>query len=814
MITLLLLRFSDTTNCCWGHVMHGFLYGILVILSTHTPEIFTFSGQKCSLNNLIQSKSNWNNCRSISLDTLTINASFSTTLTDGVNKNDIKYILIPPPNPDGDLHLGNAYDLVISDALIRAKSLQGVTVVPLFGSDSGGSKLRSQATSLLRSNTADTVSKLPSLEDINKLSNKWRYRQLQTMQKLSISWANQFTNINSVASQKQPIEQGEEDRLSGLITTCDKEMGKVANSVFQQLIKHSQVYKSEMPCFCFMDQDRLYPLHQDMLHDQPTPSQLYTLEISTTNKTPEGGLVLPIDIFEVEMIFAYTAILVPNDLYIPIKSVKLPLLDRDIPVIKGFIQDPLEPFKIKGLVPNHRQKHHYFARRHGISGVSVIDEHRRMVNVPEWLIGVDRFEARKIVAQRLIDMGILRKKRIINRMISIDLNGEEATFLMIPQWFFKNDSGDDWPVTRSCYYGHKVSDYDNAQNKYDGFASKSHSFGGVSTTCVIYDNLISNRVFDVWYVSGLWPLYIYNKIAKLNSTDKLNSADFDRVKIDYLCCGRDIADMWVSKMISLARVIKGGDIFVNVHYHGLIMAKHASIGKIGKMSKSCGDTVKVDEFIDKFGPDATRIYLLSLMDGGGNDIPPIAIEDDEFSLIHNRLRVKAINISNYLFKHYKTHASYECKLSKLFDRAADEIFHLLGVCCEKWDFSTPLFELERSIILFSRYIIPFGVNVAQQSNAFLKLVKLLSVYMPATSSQIISKLSSLLDRNSVIEFGDSPRGDYLGIFKCVEDIRSHLQKRGNHTDSNKDCICTVTLDSPMFDIMQVSQSIACQSYVL
>ncbi len=327
------------------------------------------------------------------------------------------------------------------------------------------------------------------------------------------------------------------------------------------------------------------------------------------------------------------------------RTVRLPIVDRDIPVIADAYADPAFGTGVVKITPAHDANDFEVGRRHGLPMPVVIDETARMAEgadadgrVPAWLAGLDRFEAREKIVAALQESGALVKTEShthnVRHCYRCDAVVEPR---LSDQWFVKMEplarpalqavrdgairilperweavyvnwleNIRDWNISRQLWWGHRVPVwYCDECDPPNTFASRDDLTACPSCGCPVRQD---EDVLDTWFSSWLWP------ISTLGWPDEA-SADLKAFyPTDVLVTAPEILFFWVARMIMAGYEFMGRAPFHTVLLHGTVRdTNHV------KMSKSLGNGIDPLDVIRLYGADALRWTLISGM-GLGADV--------------------------------------------------------------------------------------------------------------------------------------------------------------------------------------------------
>ena len=317
------------------------------------------------------------------------------------------------------------------------------------------------------------------------------------------------------------------------------------------------------------------------------------------------------------------------------KMLKLPLTDREIPVIADPYVDKEFGTGCVKITPAHDPNDFEVGKRHNLEEIIILNDDAT-VNVPGPYFGMDRYEARKAIVADLEAQGLLVKvvphshnvgthdrcKTTVEPMVKQQwfvkmeemakpaieaLKNGSLTF--VPESFGKTylhwlEGIRDWCISRQLWWGHRIPAY-YCQECGEIVVSKEapHACPKCGCTSLKQDE----DTLDTWFSSALWPF------STLGWPEKTEDLDYF-YPTDVLVTGYDIIFFWVIRIVFSGLEQTGKLPFHTVLIHGLV---RDSEGR--KMSKSLGNGIDPLEVIDKYGADALRMTLIT-GNAPGNDM--------------------------------------------------------------------------------------------------------------------------------------------------------------------------------------------------
>ena len=318
------------------------------------------------------------------------------------------------------------------------------------------------------------------------------------------------------------------------------------------------------------------------------------------------------------------------------KMLKLPLTDREIPVIADEYVDKEFGTGCVKITPAHDPNDFEVGKRHNLPEINIMNDDATINELGGKYAGMDRYEARKAMVEDLDKLGLLVKVVPHNHSVGTHDRCHATVEPMIkPQWFVKMDEmakaaiktledGNlkfvperfdktylhwlenirDWCISRQLWWGHRIPAYycDECDE-----TVVAREMPEKCPKCGCTHLHQDEDTLDTWFSSALWPF------STLGWPDKTPELEYF-YPTDVLVTGYDIIFFWVIRMVFSALEQTGKTPFHHVLIHGLV---RDSQGR--KMSKSLGNGIDPLEVIDKYGADALRLTLMT-GNAPGNDM--------------------------------------------------------------------------------------------------------------------------------------------------------------------------------------------------
>ena len=524
-------------------------------------------------------------------------------------------IVMPPPNITGQLHMGHALDNTMQDILIRMKRMQGYNALWQPGTDHAAISTEVKIINALKEQGINK-------EDLGRegfLKRVWDWRE-----EYGGRIVNQLKRMGSSAD-------WDRERF-----TMDEGNNKAVNTVFKKLYDKGWIYKgSRIVNWC--------PVCQTSISDAEVEHEEQEGHFWHINYPVVGeeGRFVEIATTRPETLLGDTAVAVnPEDeRYADIvgKTLLLPLVDREIPVIADSYVDKEFGTGCVKITPAHDPNDFEVGKRHDLEEINIMNDDAT-INCPGTRYhGMDRYEARKAVLEDLEAQGLLVKTVPHTHMVGThDRCGTTVEPLVKPQWFVKMsdmaipakkavengeiklvpermnkiyynwiDNIRDWCISRQLWWGHRIP----AWYCQDCGETIVEMEAPCECPKCQSENLKQDEdTLDTWFSSALWPF----STVGWPDTD---SEDFKYFfPTDVLVTGYDIIFFWVIRMVFSSLEQTGEIPFHTVLFHGLVRDDQGR-----KMSKSLGNGIDPLEVIDKYGADALRFTLIT-GNAPGNDM--------------------------------------------------------------------------------------------------------------------------------------------------------------------------------------------------
>tara|TARA_B100001105_G_scaffold39720_1_gene28630 strand:+ start:4361 stop:6796 length:2436 start_codon:yes stop_codon:yes gene_type:complete len=519
---------------------------------------------------------------------------------------------MPPPNANGNLHIGHALDMNLKDILVRYKRMKGFDTIFIPGADHAGfetwvvyeRELQKKNQSRFNFSREQLYSQVWNFVEQQRGNMELQLRALGT----SASWEH-------------------------LVFTLDEKVITTVYETFKKLWDDGLVYRGER---IVNYSTKFQTSYSDIEVDHRLEKgKLWHIAYPLIDKIGE----IVIATTRPETLFGDVAVAVhPEDArYKDLigSHVQLPLTGREIPIIADDYVDPTFGTGAVKITPAHDPNDFEVGKRHELPRLQVIDFDGTMMNVPPQFAGLEVEDARKRILAALRAEEVIRKEEDYEHTVGYDYkSGLPIQPLIKDQWFLKIEplakraiealdnneiqfypasrkqvlrqyleNVHDWNLSRQIPWGIPIPAFQNVADPDDWIFDDR-----VDEKQIVVDGKTYHReedTFDTWFSSGQWPFI---------TTDALTSGDLSRFYPTSLMeTGTDLLDRWIARMIMLGLYTTGKIPFKDVYLHGMVLDENSQ-----KMSKSKGNVINPMESIAEYGSDALRLGLIANRSPGQN----------------------------------------------------------------------------------------------------------------------------------------------------------------------------------------------------
>jgi valyl-tRNA synthetase len=525
-------------------------------------------------------------------------------------------MVIPPPNITGRLHMGHALNNSLQDVLVRFYRMKGYETLWQPGTDHAG--IATQA--IVEKNLEKEGIKKSDLGRDNFIKKVWEWKKesgdiiIDQLKKLGCScdWSrSRFT--------------------------MDEDLSKAVTKVFVDLYNNGLIYKDKK--LVNWDTGLQTAISDLEVIQKDVQSQLYYIDYNIENTSEK----ITIATTRPETMMGDTAIAVnPKDeRYKKLigKNVIIPLVERTIKIISDFYADPEQGTGAVKITPAHDFNDYDVGKRNNLEIINIFEKSGAInENGIKECVGLDRFEARKLIINNLKTIGHLNKiESIKNKVPYGDRSNTIIEPLLTEQWFVdakalakkpikivkenktsffpKNWSKiffqwmneiEPWCISRQIWWGHRIPVWYGEDNQI--FVAENEKSANILAKRKYKNKNFKLKqetdVLDTWFSSALWP---FATLGWPNKTKELKKF----YPTSVLVTGFDIIFFWVARMLMMGNYFQNATPFKKVYVHALVRDEKGQ-----KMSKSKGNVIDPLELIKDFGADSLRFTLISMASPG------------------------------------------------------------------------------------------------------------------------------------------------------------------------------------------------------
>lgn len=514
-------------------------------------------------------------------------------------------IIMPPPNANGNLHIGHALDMNLKDILIRYHRMKGDDAVFIPGADHAGFETW---VVYERELTKQGKSRFDFSRD-QLYSQVWNF-----VQEKRGNMELQLRALGVSASWKH------------LTFTLDDKVINTVYDTFKKMWDDNLVYRGErIVNYCTKHQTSFADIEVEHKNDK---GKLWKIAYPTLDKI--GEIIIATTRPETMLGDVAVAVHPDDERYKKLIGTRilLPIVDKEIPIIADEYVDMSYGTGAVKITPAHDPNDFEIAKRHDLPLESIISPDGKMINVPAQFLGLTPVEARARVLEALEALELRRGETEIEHAVGHCYKcGSVIEPMIKEQWFIKTQSLaqpaidalkkeeitfypaskrkeliayleqlKDWNISRQIPWGIPIPAFVNENDPKDWIFDTRTNEQSIVVNGTTY--IREEDTFDTWFSSGQWPYIV---------TDYLTGGDLaNYFPTDMMETGMDIMRAWVSRMIMLSLYRTGKLPFKEVYLHGMVNDEHNQ-----KMSKSKGNVINPMELVAEFGSDATRMGVIS-----------------------------------------------------------------------------------------------------------------------------------------------------------------------------------------------------------
>ncbi len=526
-------------------------------------------------------------------------------------------IVMPPPNANGNLHIGHGLMAALEDILVRYHKMKGYDAVYLPGADHAGFE------------TWVVYEKLLSKEGKSRFdfSRDDLYSQV---------WDFVAQQRGNMELQLRALGAGAD--WQNLTFTLDEKVTSRVYKTFKKMWDEGLIYRGER----IVNYSTKYQTsYADIeVNYKEEKGKLWTIAYPILGEFGEISEYLLVSTTRPETMLGDTALAVnPTDERFEKmvgKTVQVPLVGRDIPVIADDYVDPNYGTGVVKITPSHDPNDFEVGNRHGLEAIQVIGFDGLMTEeAGEAYAGLEVLEAREKVLEDLKKSGNLHGEKDIVHMVGYDYkSGEPIQPLIKEQWFIKTTplakralevlkAGEikftphnkmnvlmnylenirDWNVSRQIPWGIPIPAFHAENDESDWIFDERVDQSEIMVEGKKY--IRDEDTLDTWFSSAQWPFV---------TTDYLEGGELAKFYPNSVMeTGHDLLFPWVSRMIMIGLYCTDKVPFKEVYLHGMVLDEHGQ-----KMSKSKGNVINPMDIIAEYGADAFRLGIVSARSAGQN----------------------------------------------------------------------------------------------------------------------------------------------------------------------------------------------------
>ena len=514
-------------------------------------------------------------------------------------------IIMPPPNANGNLHIGHALDMNLKDILIRYHRMKGDDAVFIPGADHAGFETW---VVYERELTKQGKSRFDFSRD-QLYSQVWNF-----VQEKRGNMELQLRALGVSASWKH------------LTFTLDDKVINTVYDTFKKMWDDNLVYRGErIVNYCTKHQTSFADIEVEHKNEK---GKLWKIAYPTLDKI--GEIIIATTRPETMLGDVAVAVHPDDERYTKLIGTRilLPIVDKEIPIIADEYVDMSYGTGAVKITPAHDPNDFEIAKRHDLPIESIISPEGKMINVPAQFLGLTPVEARARVLEALEALELRRGETEIEHAVGHCYKcGSVIEPMIKEQWFIKTqplaqpaidalkkeeitfypaskrkeliaylEQLKDWNISRQIPWGIPIPAFVNENDPKDWIFDTRTNEQSIVVNGTTY--IREEDTFDTWFSSGQWPYIV---------TDYLTGGDLaNYFPTDMMETGMDIMRAWVSRMIMLSLYRTGKLPFKEVYLHGMVNDEHNQ-----KMSKSKGNVINPMELVAEFGSDATRMGVIA-----------------------------------------------------------------------------------------------------------------------------------------------------------------------------------------------------------
>lgn len=523
-------------------------------------------------------------------------------------------VIMPPPNANGNLHIGHALDMNLKDIIVRYQRMRGRDVAYIPGADHAGFETWVVYEKELAKTGASRFD----------FSREKLYQQV---------W--DFVSAKRGDMELQLRALGTSASWDDLVFTLDDKVISTVYDTFKKLWDDELIYRGErIVNYCTTHQTSFADIEVEHREEHDT---LWTISYPLLDRVGE----LQVATTRPETMLGDTAIAVhpEDDRYKAMigQRVMIPIIKREIPIVADeAVEKDFGTGAVK-VTPAHDPTDYEIGQRHDLPSISVIGHDGLMTaEAGSQFAGLDSLEARKrLLAALQAEDALVKSEDLTHAVGHCYKCGTRIQPLLKEQWFLKVrpladraraaieqgeitftpaskgklvsqylDNLRDWNLSRQIPWGIPIPAFQNTEDPSDWIFDTRIEQQTITVDGKIY--VREEDTFDTWFSSGQWPYVVTDALQEHGKLQRFYPTDLMET-------GSDLLDRWVSRMIMLGLYRTDQVPFRDVYMHGMVLDERGQ-----KMSKSKGNVINPMEIISSYGSDALRLGIIAKRSAGQN----------------------------------------------------------------------------------------------------------------------------------------------------------------------------------------------------
>ncbi len=532
-------------------------------------------------------------------------------------------VVIPPPNVTGVLHMGHTLNETVQDILVRRARMNGYNACWVPGSDHASIATEARVVAMLKE------------KGINKSS-----LSREAFLEYAFEWKEKYGSIiyDQIAKLGCSVDWNRTN------FTMDDHYYKAVMKVFVELYEKKLIYRGAR--MIHWDPAARTALSDEEVEYRDVEGILYYIKYAVA----DSDEYIVIATQRPETIMGDTGVCVhpddPKYKRLLGKQIIVPLVNRKVPLITDTYIDMSFGTGALKVTPAHDINDYNLGLKFGLPIVDTLNEDGTLSDAAQVFVGLDRFEARKKVVEKLREEGLILKEEPYSTRLGFSQRSQAVVEPRIStQWFVKMkplavpaleavisgkikihpgekflatykywlENVKDWCISRQLWWGQRIPAWYDTKGNYVVAENESlalEAYQDKYGLLAVHDELVQDQdVLDTWFSSWLWPIEVFHGITNPKNAD-LNYY----YPASVLVTGQDIIFFWVARMIMAGFEFEHEIPFPDVYFTGMVRDKQGR-----KMSKSLGNSPDLLQLIDKYGADAVRFGIM-ISAPAGNDL--------------------------------------------------------------------------------------------------------------------------------------------------------------------------------------------------